>query len=185
MVGNAKNPIIFPVSQLLPIIWETANEKRTQSQITAALHIFVFFELKSPYIPYFELKILLTQAEYMVLTLKKSSNDPYKTMLNYSNIHLNLKWLSGINLVLSFLFFLMARPVAYGNSWPGTEQSHIYDLHCNCNNTRSFKPSRQAGDRTHASAVTRAATVGFLTHCVTAELPHIESKLEPRVSVFS
>lgn len=121
MVGNAKNPIIFPVSQLLPIIWETANEKRTQSQITAALHIFVFFELKSPYIPYFELKILLTQAEYMVLTLKKSSNDPYKTMLNYSNIHLNLKWLSGINLVLSFLFFLMATPVAYGNSWPGTE----------------------------------------------------------------
>ena len=45
------------------------------------------------------------------------------------------------------------------------------DLHCSHSNTRSFNPLHQARDRTHASAVTQATAVRFLTQCATVGTP--------------
>ena len=46
------------------------------------------------------------------------------------------------------------------------------NLSCSCGNARSFIPLHQARDRNHTSAVTRAAVVGFLTHCAMVGTPH-------------
>ena len=55
----------------------------------------------------------------------------------------------------------MAVPVAYGNSWPGTE----FELYHSCSNARSFKPLCWAGDGTCVLMLQRhsqsyCATVG-------------------------
>ena len=59
----------------------------------------------------------------------------------------------------------MATPAAQGSSWARLNLSH------SCNNMGSFNPLRQTRDQIHASAVTQATTVGFLTHFATAGTP--------------
>ena len=49
----------------------------------------------------------------------------------------------------------------------GLNLSHSCDLCHSFSNTRSFNPLHWARDWTHASTVTWAAAVGFLTHCAT------------------
>ena len=76
-------------------------------------------------------------------------------------------------------FFLNSR-MCHIWKFPGQEMnlSCICDLHhsstghsCILGNTGSFNPPHQARDRTHASAVTQAAAVRFLTHCNTTGTP--------------
>ena len=45
------------------------------------------------------------------------------------------------------------------------------NLSPSCGNSRSFNPLCWAKNQTHASAVTRAAAIGFLTHCATTRTP--------------
>ena len=54
---------------------------------------------------------------------------------------------------------------------PGIESEMQLPPSCSCGNAGSFDPLRQAGDGTHASGVTGATAVGFLTHCTTVGTP--------------
>ena len=49
--------------------------------------------------------------------------------------------------------------------------SHSCNLCCNCSSAGFFNPLHQAGDQTHASPVTCATAVRFLTHCATVRTP--------------
>ena len=60
---------------------------------------------------------------------------------------------------INFFFFLMAAPCGIWK-FLGQELS----LSRSCGNTGSFNPLCRAGDQTHPSVVTRATTVGSLTH---------------------
>ena len=91
---------------------------------------------------------------------------------------LNVKELSHIffsksfELMSFFFFFLMAAPMARGNS---QARDWICDLHCSCNNARSFNPLCWARNRTCTSAVTWAPAVEFSTYCAIAGTPGLIS----------
>ena len=70
-------------------------------------------------------------------------------------------------------FFFSYRPHPWHMEVPGQglNPSHILNLHHSCCNARSLIPLCQAGGQTHISAVTKAATVGFLTHHTMAGTP--------------
>ena len=55
----------------------------------------------------------------------------------------------------------------------GLNRSCSCDLRCSWGNARSFNPLCWAGHWGHASAVTQATAVGFLTHCATVTAPQI------------
>ena len=70
-----------------------------------------------------------------------------------------------------FFFFYGHTPVAYEVLGQGLNSSR------SCGDTGSFNPLHQAGNQTWASAATRAAAVGSLTQCTTAELlEHLPTK---------
>ena len=52
----------------------------------------------------------------------------------------------------------------------GLNTSHSCKLCHSCSDTKSFNPLHQAREWTHASAVTQATAVWYLTHCTTAEI---------------
>ena len=97
--------------------------------------------------------------------------------LAQSNIFTDTQEVMEVGLHIQFFCFLFFVFFFNGHThviWKflGQNLSHSLDLCCSRGNSRSFNPLRQGGDQIHASTVTGAAAVGFLTHCTTAGTPH-------------
>ena len=66
-----------------------------------------------------------------------------------------------------FFFFQMAKPSAYGSSWPGTESKLQLWLTSQLWQHKILSPTTSGQGTTHTSTATQAAIVRFLTHCAT------------------